>query len=81
LNTPLGRLDLATSSANRKAFSGVSLLGLMTMVLPVTRAGAILRAIRKNGKFQGRMPAMTPMGILNIRMFSLARSLCRISPL
>jgi len=43
---------------------GVSLLGLMTMVLPVTKAGAILRTIRKNGKFQGRMPAITPMGIL-----------------
>src|SRR5271166_4550023 len=81
LNTPLGRLDLATSSANLKAFTGVSQLGLITMVFPVTSAGAILRAIRKNGKFQGRIPAITPIGILKSRMFSLGRSLWITSPM
>ena len=64
LKTPLGSDDWATRLANSKALLGVSLLGLMTMVLPVSSAGAILRTMRKKGKFQGRMPAMTPMGIL-----------------
>jgi hypothetical protein len=64
LKTPLGSDDWATSLANSKALFGVSLLGLMIMVFPVIRAGAILRTIRKKGKFQGRMPAITPMGAL-----------------
>ncbi|MNI77327.1 hypothetical protein D3C73_1336120 [compost metagenome] len=59
---------------------GVSSLGLITMVLPVTNAGAALRAIRKNGKFHGRMPTTTPMAFLNRKMFSFGRSLWIISP-
>src|SRR5256885_3804446 len=58
----------------------VSSLGLMTMVLPVSRAGAILRAIRKKGKFQGRMPATTPSGLRSKKICSLARSLVMTSP-
>ncbi len=80
LKTPAGRSVSATSSAKSKALSGVSSLGLTTMVLPVTSAGAILRAIRKNGKFQGRMPAVTPMALRNRKMCSPARSLGTISP-
>jgi hypothetical protein len=60
--------------------TGVSLLGLITMVLPVTSAGASLRTIRKKGKFHGRTPAMTPIGILYSKMFSPGRSLWMISP-
>jgi hypothetical protein len=50
------------------------------MVLPVTSAGASLRTIRKKGKFHGRTPAMTPIGILYSKMFSPGRSLWMISP-
>lgn len=39
------------------------------------RAGAILRAMRKNGKFHGRMPVVTPSARLNRRIFSPGRSL------
>lgn len=46
LNTPLGRPTSSASSAKMKALSGVSSLGLMTMVLPATSAGASLRPIR-----------------------------------
>ena len=64
---PGGRSHSASSSQNLTALCGVSSLGLMTIVLPVTSAGAALRAIRKNGKFQGRMPPITPMGWRNRR--------------
>ena len=35
----------------------------MTMVQPAMRAAPALRAIRKKGKFQGRIPATTPKKI------------------
>ncbi|MNP84899.1 hypothetical protein D3C76_1844150 [compost metagenome] len=59
---------------------GVNSLGLITMVLPVSSAGPSLRAIRKNGKFHGRIPVVTPSARLNSRMFSPGRSLWIISP-
>ena len=74
------KVGLRHSSQNFTALCGVSSLGLITMVLPVTSAGATLRAIRKKGKFQGRMPPITPMGWRNRRMVSPGRSLSRISP-
>ena len=55
--TPGGRSVCAISSQNLTALCGVSSLGLMTMVLPVTSAGAALRAIRKNGKVPGKNAA------------------------
>ena len=75
LNTPRGRPISSTILANAIALVGVNSLGLMTMVLPVKRAGAILRAMRKNGKFHGRMPVVTPSARLNKRIFSPGRSL------
>lgn len=75
LNTPRGRPISSTILANAIALFGVNSLGLMTMVLPVKRAGAILRAMRKNGKFHGRMPVVTPSARLNRRIFSPGRSL------
>ena len=80
LNTPGGSSVSVTRRANRAALLGVSSEGLITMVLPVISAGASLRAIRKNGKFQGRMPATTPIGWRNRKMFSPGRSLWMISP-
>ncbi|MNR06596.1 hypothetical protein D3C85_1226710 [compost metagenome] len=80
LNTPGGRSVSATSLANSKQLIGVSSLGLMTMVLPVISAGAILRAMRKNGKFHGKMPATTPSGLRSRKMCSLTRSLVSTSP-
>ena len=47
----------------------------MTIVLPVTSAGAVFRAIRKKGKFHGRMPPITPIGWRNRKMVSPGRSL------
>ena len=35
---------------------------LMTIVLPVTRAGASLKITAATGMFQGVMPAVTPNG-------------------
>ncbi|SKN51761.1 Uncharacterised protein [Mycobacteroides abscessus subsp. massiliense] len=80
LNTPAGSPTASTISAKMWQLIGVTLLGLTTMVLPVTKAGPILRAIRKNGKFHGKMPAITPKGRLNNKMFSRGRSLWMISP-
>jgi hypothetical protein len=36
--------------------------------------------MRKNGKFQGRMPPITPIGCRNRKIFSPGRSLAMISP-
>ncbi|MNE89853.1 hypothetical protein D3C80_1873080 [compost metagenome] len=50
------------------------------MVFPANNAGAILRAIKKNGKFHGKIPATTPKGLRIRKMCSLARSLVSTSP-
>ena len=42
--------------------TGATLLGLTTTAHPASRDGATLRAVTKSGKFQGQMPATTPMG-------------------
>ena len=47
-----------------KALFDVSSLGLITTALPVIKAGATFLAIRKKGKFHGRIPATTPIGTL-----------------
>ena len=80
LITPGGRSVSAISRAKINAFSGVSSLGLITIVLPVTSAGPAFRAMRKNGKFHGRMPATTPIGWRSKKTFSPGRSLEMTSP-
>ena len=47
--SPAGTPASTIISQNFTALSGVSTLGLITMVLPVTSAGAALRAMRKKG--------------------------------
>src|SRR4029079_10466305 len=69
-STPAGSAVRPSSSQNRTALRGVSSLGLITIALPVTSAGAALRAIRKKGKFQGRIPATTPIGLRERRIVS-----------
>eukprot|EP00283_Hemiselmis_rufescens_P023715 CAMPEP_0173462842 /NCGR_PEP_ID=MMETSP1357-20121228/67317_1 /TAXON_ID=77926 /ORGANISM="Hemiselmis rufescens, Strain PCC563" /LENGTH=130 /DNA_ID=CAMNT_0014430601 /DNA_START=5 /DNA_END=397 /DNA_ORIENTATION=+ len=51
-------------AVKRKAVSGVSSEDLTTTVHPASRAGAILRAMTKKGKFQGQIPTDTPMAAL-----------------
>src|SRR5690606_32009063 len=62
LNTPLGIPARSASSASAKAENGVWLAGLTTMVQPAASAGPALRVIIAEGKFQGVMAAVTPMG-------------------
>ena len=80
LKTPFGKELCETSFANSKALFGVSLLGFITIVFPVSKAGAIFLAIKKNGKFQGKIPPITPIALLYKYICSLALSLCMISP-
>ena len=80
LKTPAGKPTSSTICAKTYAFSGVSWLGFTTIVLPVIKAGAALRATRKKGKFQGRIPVVTPIAFLNRNMLSRGRSLGMISP-
>ena len=49
LKTPAGRPAASITSASRKAFSGVTSLGLRTTVQPAARAGATLQAIWFSG--------------------------------
>ena len=56
--------DAVQSSAMRAQVSGVTSEDFTTTVLPVTKAGASLRAITNTGKFQGQIPTETPSGIL-----------------
>ena len=80
LKSPFGSPVSSTTFANSQQFSGVSCAGLMTMEQPAMRAAPALRAMRKNGKFQGSMPATTPIGFFVIRMLSPLLSLSTISP-
>src|SRR5204862_7424250 len=60
LSAPLGNPACASASARRKPESGASEEGLNTTVLPVTSAGAILRAGIDTGKFHGVITLTTP---------------------
>jgi hypothetical protein len=67
---PFRQPNLVDDLGKAMALLGVNSLGLMTMVFPVISAGASLRAIRKNGKFHGRIPVVTPSARLKTRIFS-----------
>ncbi len=62
LSTPAGTPARAASSASAVADSGVSAAGLTSMVQPAASAGAALRRIIAEGKFQGVIAAVTPTG-------------------
>ena len=62
LTTPFGMPASSSSSAMRKASSGVSGAGLMTMVQPESSAGASFDMITNCGTFHGTMAATTPTG-------------------
>ena len=79
----LGRADDEVGHARRQPgvdqaledlirHSGVWLAGLLTMVQPAARAGAILRACSVIGKFHGLIAPTTPTGCL-MRQVPLAR--------
>src|SRR4029078_3974841 len=57
-----GKADSAMSSTSSVAQCGVSLAGLKTTVLPVTRAGIIFQHGIAIGKFQGVMIPAMPIG-------------------
>ena len=62
LSTPAGRPASAKACASTNEDMGVSSEGLSTMVQPAARAGAILRAGKMAGKFQGVKAATGPSG-------------------
>ena len=64
LKTPAGMPARSASSASASAEYGVALAGLTTMVQPAARAAPALRVIIEEGKFQGVIAAVTPMGCL-----------------
>src|SRR5699024_1777156 len=80
LNTPLGKFTSSTNFVKNIALFGDSPLGLITAVFPVIKAGAIFLAIKKNGKFHGRIPVVTPIALLKSKIVSFGRSLGIISP-
>ena len=73
--TPAGNPIFSISSTNSIMVFGASQLGLITHVLPVINEAATLRAITKNGKFQGQIPTATPIGTLCKYICSFSRSL------
>ena len=77
---PLGKSTSTQISAKISALIGVNWLGFNTIVFPVSKAGAAFLAIKKNGKFQGKIPVVTPWGRLNRKMCSSFLSLWIISP-
>src|SRR5207248_3347532 len=62
LKTPGGSPAASPTRATASAVSGVCSAGLSTIVLPAASAGAALRAGIAAGKFQGVIPALTPIG-------------------
>ena len=59
---PGGKPASCISSTSSTTQCGVSEAGLMTTVLPVTRAGIIFQQGMAMGKFQGVMMPATPIG-------------------
>jgi len=80
LITPAGNPLSSTTWANSQQFSGVSCEGFSTMVHPAMSDAPAFRAMRKNGKFHGSIPATTPMGRRVRIMVSPLRSLGITSP-
>ena len=66
LATPAGTPASSRISKSLMRLRGVSVDGRHTQVQPAARAGAILRAWRKMGKFHGEIMAHTPMGCLRM---------------
>ena len=62
--TPGGTPASSASAATASAVSGVCSAGLSTIVQPTASAGADLRVGIAEGKFQGVMPAVTPIASL-----------------
>ena len=62
LTTPFGTPASSSSSAIKKASSGVSGAGLMTMQLPESSAGASFDIVTNCGTFHGTMAPTTPTG-------------------
>src|ERR671916_485730 len=62
LTTPSGRPASARARTRAAAFSEASVAGLITTVLPQSRAGAIFQVGIARGKFHGVIRATTPSG-------------------
>ena len=67
--TPLGRSVSSSSSARRSAVSGVLDAGLSTQELPIASAGASFQTAMTSGKFQGMIPAQTPIGSRSTKLY------------
>ena len=80
LNTPAGMPARSASSASASAESGVSEAGLHTTVQPTASAGATLRVIMADGKFQGVIAATTPTGCLMTTMRASPLKVGMVSP-
>src|SRR5512136_1256529 len=78
--TPLGNPASSVSLTSSMVLRGVLLDGLVTIVFPVTKAGASFLATVDEGKFQGVMDATTPIGSLRIMIDCLSKSLGSTSP-
>src|SRR5699024_3680286 len=64
LKTPLGRLALWMTLANKLAYSGDNSAGFKTTVLPVAKAGATFHVSNRNGAFHGVIKPAAPTGSL-----------------
>ena len=80
LRTPAGIPARIANSAAAKAVNGVSSAGLIMTGQPAAKAGATLRVIMANGKFQGVMAAQTPMGCLSTNKRRLLSNWGSVSP-
>ncbi len=49
----------------------VLLLGCVAYLASQIKAGASFRAIRKNGKFHGKIPTTTPIGLWNRKILNI----------
>ena len=66
LSQPDGRPASSSSSARSSADSGVCDAGLRTTAQPAASAGATLWATRLNGKLNGEIAPMTPIGMRSV---------------
>ena len=79
-STPGGRPASSPSLATASADSGVCSAGFSTIVQPAASAGAALRVTIAAGKFQGVIPAVTPIGSLVTTIRRSCRYVGIVSP-
>ena len=80
LTTPLGSFTLSISFANSRSGVGATSDALITIELPIAKAGASFTAVKNICEFQGITAAITPIGTLVVKTCISSLSIGSVEP-